>query len=97
MATLEVPEAWRVAVCAWLEANGINPVAVPLYEHALRVTDGLDGQRLIRCTAYVLTDEGRKQIHPDRADEAWMEPLSVPCKVEPRPELLIPGTRPPST
>lgn len=94
MAALDVPEEWRLAVCAWLEANGINPVAVPLYEHGLRITGSPDGQRIIQYEAYVLTDDGHRQVHPDRADEAWTEPLSVPCQVEPGPELLIPGTRP---
>jgi len=83
----------RGAVCAWLRANSIDPNTVPLHDHDLRITER-DGQRLIEYTEFVRDElTGNIMYDPDNPGPVTSE-TSVPCLVDPDPELRIPGTRP---
>ena len=87
------PEDRREALCAWLRANSIDPNTVPLHDHDLRITER-DGQRLIEYTEFVLDElTGNILADPGNPQPVTSE-VSVPCLIEPKPALGIPGGRP---
>lgn len=88
MAVLHPTEEERVAICEWLTANGIDPKAVPRYEHKLRIVTE-NGQRAIHYTEYVLTDDGRAQVDPEDPEAVWTRDTSRPCLVDPPKQLRI--------
>lgn len=88
MAVLHPTEEERLAICAWLTANGIDPHTVPLSEHKLRIVTE-NGHRAIHYTEFVLTDDGHKQVDPDDPDTALVRDTSRPCLVDPPPTLRI--------
>lgn len=56
----------RAALCAWAEANGIEPKTVTLDPITIRPHgDGL----VIEYRAYLLDEEGHQQLDPDQRDE----------------------------
>lgn len=93
MAVTLPSEEWRTAMCEWLTANNINIMSVPI-DSPFAIAEEPDGQRLIRYTEYVLTDDGRKQIDPEDPELAWLRSASAPCTVEPPAWLNVEGGRP---
>lgn len=84
-------EEERAVLAEWMTANGVDPATVPL-ESTFAITDEPAG-RLIHYIEFVLTSDGHKQVDPDHRDEVWTRTASVPCTVEPAPELRIMGAR----
>lgn len=74
----------RRQLCDWVQANGIDPDHIPDH-HPIRVEEGKGGP-VIHYRAYILTDDGAKQLDPDRPDEALTEDRTTPCTVPP-PDL----------
>jgi hypothetical protein len=90
MAIRHPTEEERVALCEWLNANGIDFNTVPL-ESTFAIVEGPDGQRLIHYIEFVVTDTGHRQIDPEDPDTAWKRPAKAPCAVEPPAWLRVPG------
>ncbi|PBC72304.1 MULTISPECIES: hypothetical protein [unclassified Streptomyces] len=75
----------RQQLCDWLTANGIDyqNVAVP---DPLTVETVPDGQRIIRHTVYLLTDDGYRYTDPNDPNQAAREERTAPLLVEPPAE-----------
>jgi hypothetical protein len=82
-------EQQRLALCEWLNANGINPNSVPL-ESSFAITED-NGQRVIHYTEFVLTADGHKQVDPEDNTTAWRRKATAPCTVQPPAWLRVPG------
>jgi len=80
--------ARRVALCAWLTDNGINPSDVP-QDAEITIDKGPTG-RFLRCEVYDRDSDGHLQADGDRV--ATMA-VNVPLKVEP-PEWWEPNVKP---
>jgi hypothetical protein len=77
------------ALLHWVRANGIDPDVVP-QDRDLIVEDDPDGGRRIRYHAYVLTDDGHKQVDPERpAVTPMMEERTTPLVVPPPPDWPV--------
>lgn len=80
----------RVAVCAWLTANGINPNDLP-QDADVTIQQGPDG-RVLRCETYDRTPDGHLQ--PDERNIGIaLKVVTVPLKAEP-PEWWEPYEKP---
>lgn len=80
----------RVALCAWLTANGINPRDVP-QDADITIDKGPSG-RFLRCEAYDRTPDGHLQAD-ERGDHVALTVISLPLKVEP-PDWWQPHVKP---
>lgn len=81
------------AIREWVRANGIDPNAVPT-DKDMTIEDSPDG-RIIRYTAYVLTDDGHKQVAQQPDGRALLEERTALLVVEPPadwPVYAVPGT-----
>lgn len=87
------PDSRRKELCDWLTANHIEPRDVPLRGDL--TVDTVDGQRVIRYEAFVLTDDGRQIEDPrwEGVGGAAVERRSVPLLVEP-PDWWEPYEKP---
>lgn len=80
----------RVAMCAWLAENGINPADVP-QDADITIDKGPTG-RFLRCQVYDRTPDGHLQPDQHGTSVATMV-VNVPLKVEP-PAWWQPHTKP---
>lgn len=80
----------RVAIWAWLNANGIDPKDLP-QDADITIQEGPDG-RVLRCETYDRTPDGHLQ--PDERNIGIaLKVVTVPLKVEP-PEWWEPYEKP---
>jgi hypothetical protein len=70
----------RQAVCAWLEANGINPSDVPL-DADMTISEGTAG-RFLCCEVFELSPAGHRMVD-ERGKNAAVTTVAVPLQVEP--------------
>lgn len=68
-------------LCAWLDANGVNPHAIPI-DGDLTINPGPDCARVIHYEAMVLNEGGRITLN-ERGDSAAIEKRTAPLVVEP--------------
>jgi hypothetical protein len=91
---LHTAQGRRDALLDWLRQNNVDPNAVPIGKD-LTIEDGPDGARVIRYHAYVLTDDGNKQIASTQSGEPLIEERTTPLDVPPPadwPVYAVPGT-----
>ncbi|WP_416976673.1 hypothetical protein [Streptomyces sp. T028] len=74
------------AVQRWLRLNGIEPRDVPL-DSEMVIEDSAFGM-VIRYTAYLYDDEGRKYVDPDAPEFAASEDRTAVLRVAPEPQWL---------
>jgi hypothetical protein len=82
--------ARRVALCAWLTDNGINPSDVP--QDAEVTIDRGPAGRFLRCEVYDRDPDGHLQADA-RGNRVATMVVNVPLKVEP-PDWREPTTKP---
>ena len=80
----------RKELCDWLTANHINPSTVPV-KGDLTIAD-VDGQRVIRYEAMLISPDGRLMLD-DRGEDVAIETRTVPLLVEP-PDWWEPYEKP---
>lgn len=91
--TVYDPDTWpyvatsgrREELCAWLQANGINPSDVPVHTPITLEPLTHGGGRAIRYTAYLRNADGFKYFDEDSGDAAQEERI-VPLVVDPPPQ-----------
>lgn len=91
MAVLGPSEEERLAMCAWLTANGVDPETVPLRSAVSIVEVG--GQWHIQYTEFV-RDEETGKILADGEGYGRTRGVRVPCIEKPPAWLNVPGARP---
>ncbi|SHI66316.1 hypothetical protein [Streptomyces sp. 3214.6] len=74
------------AVQGWLRLNGIDPRDVPL-DSEMVIEDSAFGM-VIRYTAYLYDEQGRKYVDPDAPEFAASQDRTAVLKVAPAPEWL---------
>lgn len=79
------PDGLR-SVQRWLRLNGIEPRDVPL-DSEMVIEDSAYG-RVIRYTAYLHDDQGRKYVDPEDPDFAASEDRTAVLRVAPKPQWL---------
>lgn len=82
--------ARRVALCAWLTNNGINPSDVP-QDADITIDNGPTG-RFLRCEVYDRDPDGHLQADA-RGNRVATMVVNVPLKVEP-PDWWEPQVKP---
>ncbi|MCX4792534.1 hypothetical protein OG369_42935 [Streptomyces sp. NBC_01221] len=87
MAPSTTPPA-RPALLDWLRANGIDPNHVT-EESPITISVTPAGQRLINYTEFVRDEDGNVLVNAADSDLCSREKRTVPCVVEPGPELRI--------
>lgn len=90
---LHVAQGRRDELLDWLRQNGIDPNAVPI-DKEMTIEDGPDGGRVIRYHAYVLSDDGSKQLAQTPDGGARIEERTTPLVVPPPagwPVYAVPG------
>jgi hypothetical protein len=80
----------RVAICAWLTDNGINPRDVP-QDAEITISEGTAG-RFLNCEVYVRDKDGHLQAD-ERGQHVATTFVHVPLKTEP-PEWWEPYEKP---